>query len=178
MFSQLLRYVYEALSKGLYIPPFLCVIDQKKAALMKTSDVLPFLEKKIIKDWGKSASSVSQEAVDAISAHIGTHFVSFKIETHEEEFIETVKNAIKKGDIIRTQITPDNLKQVFDKWVEMIGKEIREVPEKDYALLFFADIMNDGEISTHANLPAELLHKNGAPVFSLAGKIYELGNKE
>ncbi len=51
MFSQLLRYVYEALNKGLYIPPFLCVIDQKKAAIMKTSDVLPFLEKKIIKDW-------------------------------------------------------------------------------------------------------------------------------
>ncbi len=42
----------------------------------------------------------------------------------------------------------------------------------------FADIMHDGSVSTHDNLPAELLHKNGAPVFSLGGKIYELGNKE
>ncbi|MEI6184940.1 MAG: hypothetical protein WCP65_05375, partial [Bacteroidota bacterium] len=115
---------------------------------------------------------------DAISAHIGTHFVSFKIETHEEEFINTIKEAIRTGDIIRTQITPDNLKQVFDKWVAMIGREIKGVKEEDYALLFFADIMHDGTVSTHNNLPAELLHKNNAPVFSLGGHLYELGNKE
>jgi hypothetical protein len=177
MFTQLMHYVQVDLDRGERLPPFLCVIDTQKAAIMKTADVIPFLEKKTIK-WGKSASQVTQEALDIVSSYIGTHFVSFRIETQEEEFIGTIKNAIKTGDIIRTQITPDNLKQVFDKWVEMIGKEIREVPEKDYALLFFADIMNDGEISTHANLPAELLHKNGAPVFSLAGKLYELGNKE
>lgn len=177
MFTQLLHYVQVALNAGEKIPPFLCVIDKEKAAIMKTSDVLPFLEKKTIK-WGKSASGYTQEALDAVSAYIGTYFVSFRIATHEEEFIETIKNAIKKGDIIRTQITPDNLKQVFDKWVQMIGKEIREVKEEDYALLFFADIMNDGIVSTHNNLPAELLHKNNAPIFSLAGKLYELGNKE
>jgi hypothetical protein len=92
--------------------------------------------------------------------------VSFRIKTHEDEFISTVKAAIKSGDIIRTQITPDNLKQVFDKWVAMVGREIVGVSEEDYALLFFADIMHDGTVSTHANLPAELMHKNGdtAPV--------------
>ncbi|HQI71333.1 MAG TPA: hypothetical protein PLT47_11320, partial [Bacteroidales bacterium] len=118
MFTQLMHYVQQALDKGEYIPPFLCVIDTQKAAIMKSADVLPFLEKKTIK-WGKSASGYTQEALDAISAYIGTYFVSFKIETHEEEFISTIKNAIKNGDIIRTQITPDNLKQVFDKWVLM-----------------------------------------------------------
>ncbi len=177
MFTQLLHYVQEALNHGDYVPPFLAVIDTKKAALMKTVDVLPLLEKKIIK-WGKSASDYTPEALDVVSAHIGTHFVSFKIETHEEEFIQTIKNAIKSGDIIRTQITPDNLKQVFDKWVEMVGREIKDMKEEDYALLFFADIMHDGTVSTHNDLPAELLHKNNAPVFSLGGKIYELGNKE
>jgi len=177
MFTQLMHYVQEALNRGEPIPPFLAVIDTKKAAIMKSADVLPFLEKKTIK-WGKSASSYTQEALDAVSAYIGTHFVSFKLETHEQEFIETIKNAIKNGDIIRTQITPDNLKQVFDKWVEMIGREIKDAKEDDYALLFFADIMNDGTVSTHNDLPAELLHKNNAPVFSLAGKIYELGSKE
>lgn len=177
MFTQLLHYVQEALNKGEPVPPFLAVIDTKKAAIMKSEDVIPFLEKKTIK-WGKSASSYTQEALDAVSSYIGTHFVSFKIETHEQEFIETVQNAIKKGDIIRTQITPDNLKQVFDKWVQMIGREIRDVREEDYALLFFADIMHDGTVSTHNDLPAELLHKNNAPVFSLSGKLYELGDKE
>lgn len=177
MFTQLLHYVQVALNKGETVPPFLAVIDTEKAALMKSADVLPFLAKKTIK-WGKSASQYTQEALDEISAHIGTHFVSFKIKTHEDEFISTVKTAIKSGDIIRTQITPDNLKQVFDKWVAMIGREINGIKEEDYALLFFADIMHDGTVSTHANLPAELMHKNGAPVFSLGGKIYELGNKE
>ena len=177
MFTQLMHYVQDALNKGEYVPPFLCVIDTKKAAIMKSADVIPFLEKKTIK-WGKSASQYTQDALDAISAHIGTHFVSFKIETHEDEFISTIKNAIAKGDIIRTAITPDNLKQVFDKWVAMIGREINGVAEEDYALLFFADIMHDGTSSTHLNLPAELMHKNGSPVFALSGKIYELGNKE
>jgi hypothetical protein len=177
MFTQLLHYVQVDLNKGEPIPPFLAVVDTEKAALMKTSDVLPFLKKKTIK-WGKSASQFPKEALDEVSAHIGTHFVSFKLATHEEEFISTVKAAIKSGDIIRTQITPDNLKQVFDKWVEMIGREISGVPEDKYALLFFADIMSDGTVATHDNLPAELLHKNNAPVFSLEGKIYALGNKE
>jgi hypothetical protein len=177
MFTQLMHYVQQALNKGEYIPPFLCVIDTQKAAIMKSADVIPFLEKKTIK-WGKSASGYTQEALDAVSAHIGTHFVSFKIETHEEEFINTIKNAIKNGDIIRTQITPDNLKQVFDKWVVMIGHEIKGVAEEDYALLFFADIMSDGTVSTHENLPASLMHKDKAPVFLLEGKVYELSNKE
>ena len=177
MFTQLLHYVQVALNKGESVPPFLAVIDTEKAAIMKSADVIPFLAKKTIK-WGKSASQYTLEALSEISAHIGTHFVSFKISTHEEEFINTVKAAIKSGDIIRTQITPDNLKQVFDKWVEMIGREISGVAEDDYALLFYADIMSDGTVSTHDNLPAELLHKNGSPVFTLNGKVYELGSKE
>lgn len=177
MFTQLMHYVQEALNKGEYIPPFLAIIDTQKAAIMKSEDVIPFLAKKTIK-WGRSASSYSQEALDAISAHIGTHFVSFKIETHEDEFISTIKNAIKNGDIIRTQITPGNLKQVFDKWVLMIGREIKGVAEEDYALLFYADIMHDGTVSTHDNLTAQLMHKNNAPVFLLGGAVYELNNKE
>jgi hypothetical protein len=177
MFTQLLHYVQVALDKGEAVPPFLGVIDTEKAAIMKTADVLPFLEKKTIK-WGKSASQYTPEALAEISAYIGTYFVAFKLATHEEEFISAVKSAIKTGDIIRTQITPDNLKQVFDKWVAMIGCEIMGVDLDDYALLFFADIMSDGTVSTHKNLPAELLHKNDEPVFSLNGHIYELGSRE
>ena len=177
MFTQLLHYVQQALDKGEDVPPFLAVIDTHKAAIMKSSDVIPFLAKKTIR-WGKRASDVTQEALDEVSAHIGTHFVSFRIETHEDEFIQTIKNAIKNGEIIRTQITPDNLKQVFDKWVQMIGREINDVHEEDYALLFFADIMSDGTVSTHTDLPAELLHRGVAPVFALGGHIYELGNRE
>jgi hypothetical protein len=177
MFTQLLHYVQVALNKGEPVPPFLAVIDTEKAAIMKSADVLPFLAKKTIQ-WGKSASQFTQEALDEISAYIGTYFVQFRIKTHEDEFISTVKAAIKSGDIIRTQITPDNLKQVFDKWVVMIGREIAGVEDEVYALLFFADIMNDGTVSTHTHLPAELLHKNGSPVFLLKGKPFDLATKK
>ena len=177
MFTQLLHYVQDALNKGETVPPFLAVIDTEKAAIMRSADVIPFLAKKTIK-WGKSASQFPKEALDEVSTYIGTYFVSFKIKDHEEEFIATVKNAIKSGEIIRTQITPDNLKQVFDKWVDMIGREIKDVPEEKYDLLFYADIMSDGKKSTHDELTAQLLHKNDQPVFILEGRIYELGNKE
>ncbi len=178
MFTQLLHYVvHEGIKMGRSIPPFLAVIDSMKAAIMRTNDVLPLLEKKKIK-WWPSASQNSQETIDEVSTLIGTHFVSFRIETHEKEFIEAVKNAIKKWEIIRTEITPDNLRSVFDKWVAMIGREVQWIEEKDYALLFFADIMHDGTVSTHANLPAELLHKNNTPIFSLNGNLYELWDRE
>lgn len=49
MYTQLLHYVQDALNKGEYVPPFLCVIDCAKAAIMKTEDVLPFLAQKTIK---------------------------------------------------------------------------------------------------------------------------------
>ncbi|MEY3997042.1 MAG: hypothetical protein RL344_1385, partial [Pseudomonadota bacterium] len=161
------------------VPPFLCVIDTKKAAIMKTADALPLIsnKKQPIK-WGKNASGYTQEALDVVSAYIGTYLISFRIETHEDEFIQTIKNAIKTGDIIRTAITPNNLKQVFDKWIAMIGQEIQGVATEEYALLFFADIMSDGTVSTHQNLPAELLHKNNKPVFCLNNRNYELSSHE
>lgn len=177
MYTQLLHYVDDAFKKGEEVPPFLCVIDTTKAAIMRTADVLPILKNKNIK-WGKSASKFTPEALEEVSSFIGTYFVSFKIETHEQEFIETVKLAIKSGEIIRTQITPDNLKQVFDKWVEMIGRELGGVSESDYALLFYADIMHDGKAATHENLPARLLHDGEKPVFLLNGNAYNLGNYE
>lgn len=177
MFTQLLFYINKAKNDGERIPPFLCVVDSAKAAIMKTDVALPLLENKDIKiKWGKSASNVTQDALDAVSQYIGTHFVSFNIETHEYEFTNTLQAAIKNGEIIRTQITPGNLKQVFDKWVNMVGCEIKGAQPEDYAVLFFADIMTDGTTSTHENMTAELLHKGNRPVFLMNGTTYELGS--
>ncbi|MEE1291128.1 MAG: hypothetical protein UHW86_08875 [Spirochaetota bacterium] len=179
MFTQLAFYVNYALEDGEYIPPFLCVIDCVKAALMKTDVVLPLLRDKSIKiKWGKSASDVTADAQEKVSQYIGTHFVSYNIQHNEKEFIEAVHTAIEKGEIIRTQITPNNLKAVFDKWIMLIGREIKGVKDEDYALLFYADIMSDGTLSTHENLSAELLHKGTKPAFLLGGKLYELASAE
>ena len=173
MFAQLLFYVRDAQKKGEHIPPFLAVIDREKAAIMETAKALPIMADKSIK-WPKSASQVDKTVAAQAAPYIETHFVVYKIDTHEKEFIQAVKAAVKKGELIRTSITPDNLRQVFDKWVAMIGRELEGVDESDYALLFFADIMHDGVKATMSNLPARLLHEGDKPLFLLNGQTFEL----
>jgi hypothetical protein len=175
MFAQLLCYVRDARKKGEHIPPFLAVIDREKAALMETAKALPILADKSIK-WPKSGSAVEKSTAAQMAPYIETHFVVYKIDSHEKEFIAAVRHAIKAGKFVRTPITPDNLRQVFDKWVAMIGLELDGVDASDYALLFFADIMHDGSKAAIANLPARLLHADGRPVFLLGGKTYELAS--
>lgn len=173
MFTQLLFYVRMARKKGENIPPFLAVIDRDKAAIMETAKALPILEDKTI-IWPKSGSKITKAVAAQAAPYIEAHFVVYQIDTHEKVFLDAVKSAIKAGIIVRTPITPDNLRQVFDRWVDMIGCELHEVDAKDYALLFFADIMHDGKKAAVKNLPAKLLHDDGQPVFLLAGKDYRL----
>jgi hypothetical protein len=179
MFTQLLFYIAQARknpSEDNRIPPLLCVFDSAKAAIMRTEDVLPLLDRNSIK-WGKSASQISPEALIEVSNYIGVHLVSFVIETHENEFIYTMKEAIRTGTISRIPITPNNLKQVFDRWVCMIGRELKGVAESDYGLLFFADIMHDGNQSV-CQLPAEVLFSGSEPVFFYETQRFRLSNKE
>jgi hypothetical protein len=175
MFTQLLHYVYVAIQKGEAVPPFLGVIDKEKAAIMPTKAVMALFKDKTIR-WGKSASQFTQDTLEQVSTYIGTHFVAFKIETHEVEFVSAVKTAIKTGEFVRTHITPDNLRQVFDQWIIMIASELQGVEASDYALLFFADIMHDGDSATHQDLPARLLHDSKKPVFLLNGQTFELAS--
>lgn len=175
MFTQLLFYVRDARKKGERIPPFLAVIDREKAAIMETAKALPILADKSIK-WPKSASAVDKSVAAQASPYIETHFVVYKMDSHEQEFVAAVKQAIKAGKFVRTPITPANLRQVFDQWVKMIGSEIEGIEATDYALLFFADVMHDGAKAAMANLPARLLHEDDKPVFLLNGTTYELGS--
>ena len=175
MFTQLLFYVRDARKKGEHIPPFLAVMDREKAAIMDTAQALPILMDKTIK-WPKSASKVDKDIAAQAAPYIETHFVVYKMASHEKEFVAAVKTAIQAGKLVRTPITPANLRQVFDKWVPMIGSEIEGVDETDYALLFFADIMHDGKKAAMANLPARLLHEGEKPIFLLNGKTYELSS--
>jgi hypothetical protein len=175
MFAQLLSYVRVAMKKGEDIPPFLAVLDREKAALMETQHALPLFKDKGI-EWSTSASQISKDTIRQIQPYIEAHFVVYKIETHEAEFIDAVKTGIREGKFIRTPITPDNLKQVFDKWVEMIGRELDGVDEVDYALMFYADIMHDGKNKVIENLPVRLLYDGDLPIFVRDGKPYDLAS--
>ncbi len=175
MFGQLLFYLRAAHKAGEHIPAFLAVIDREKAAILPTELALPILSDKTI-DWPKSGSQAGKALAKQVAPYIEAHFVAYDIATHETEFKQAIKSAITDGKIIRTQITPDNLRQVFDSWVEMIGSELSDASETDYAVLFFADIMNDGKQAAMRDLPAKLLHDGEKPVFLLNGVTYELAS--
>ena len=176
MFGQLLVYVRAARKRGEPIPGFLAVIDRDKAAIMPTEKALPILDDKAIV-WPKSGSAAGKELAAQIAPYVETHYVVYEIARHEHEFISAVRSAIKQGRIIRTPITPDNLRQVFDKWVAMVGSELGAVNPADFAVLFFADIMHDGASEAMTNLPARLLFNGAKPVFLLNGQTYELASE-
>lgn len=175
MFAQLMFYVRAAKKRGEPIPAFLAVIDRDKAAIMPTEKALSLLDDRTIV-WPKSGSGAGKELGAQIAPYVQTHIVEYEMAHNEAEFIRAVKDAIKKRRIIRTPITPDNLRQVFDRWVTMIGEELGVKAQADYAVLFFADIMHDGEHEAMQNLPARLLMTADGPTFLLNGQTYELAN--
>ena len=176
MFAQLLVYVRAAHKRGEAIPGFLCVMDREKAALMATEHALPLLKDKDIV-WPKAASAADMALATQIAPTIETHFVLYQINDYEAEFIKAAKDAVREGRIIRTPITPDNLRQVFDKWVAMVGVELGVKNEADYAVLFFADIMHDGRDEAMRNLTARLLFSGNKPVFIIGAEQYELASE-
>lgn len=176
MFAQLLTYVRAARKRGEAIPGFLCVIDREKAALMPTEHALPLLDDKTIV-WPKSGSAADKALAAQIAPTIETHFILYQIDGYEAEFIKAAKDAVREGRIIRTPITPNNLRQVFDKWVAMVGVELGVKREADYAVLFFADIMHDGTNEAMRNLPARLLFSGDKPVFIIGAEQYELASE-
>lgn len=176
MFAQLLFYVRQAHAVGQPIPAFLAVVDREKAAILETELARPVLNDAAI-DWPTSASAVGKACIAQVAAHIDGHFTPYKIATDEKALIAAVKAAISEGRIIRTPITPDNLRQVFNKWVEMIGREIAVPAPGDHAELFFADIMHDGDNAAMTNLSARLVYDGGKPVFHLKGKLYDLASE-
>ena len=180
MFTQLLYYVCHAHKGGENVPPLLCVIDNEKAALMSTASITPvFGDKKIA--WGKSASQVSRELIAQVSPYINDHFIVYRMAEDEAAFLQAVRDSIKNGSIVRTQITPNNLKPVFDRWVELIGAELGDLPNPaDYALLFYADIMHDGnKLVIDNGLDTCLIpNYNGKPAFSLRGHVLKLASEK
>jgi hypothetical protein len=176
MFGQLLTYVRAARKRGEPIPAFLCVIDREKAALMPTELALPLFDDKDIL-WPKSGSAADKVLAAQIAPYVEAHYVVYDIANHEREFIKATKDAVEAGHIIRTPITPDNLRQVFDKWMHMVGEELGGVAPADFAVLFFADIMHDGASEAMTNLPARLLFNGPKPVFLLKGQQYELASE-
>lgn len=176
MFAQLLTYVRAARKRGEAIPGFLCVIDREKAALLATEHALPLLDDKSL-IWPKSGSAADKVLAAQIAPTIETHFVLYQIDGYEAEFIKATKDAVREGRIIRTPITPDNLRQVFDKWVAMVGVELGVKRQADYAVLFFADIMHDGRNEAMRNLPARLLFSGDKPVFIIGAEQYELASE-
>lgn len=168
MFAQLLVYVRAARLRGEPIPAFLAVIDREKGAILPTRAALDaFDDANIV--WPISGSLAGKELATQVAPYIGDQFTTYVIASLADEFCEAITTAIRDGEIIRTPITPDNLRQVFDKWVAMVGSELDVANPADYATLFFTDIMHDGNQSAYASVGANLVTQDGKPAFFLRG---------
>lgn len=168
MFGQLLVYVRGARKRGEPVPGFLAVIDRDKAALLPTERVLSVFDAAGI-DWPATGSAAGKALAAQIAPYVEPFLVQYEIADHGPEFIAAVRSAIAEGRIIRTPITPDNLRPVFDKWVAMIGQELGVANTADLAVLFFADVMHDGDQSAYASVGASLVKQDGKPAFFLRG---------
>lgn len=166
MFAQLLVYVRAARLRGEPIPPFLAAIDRDKGAILPTEAALPALDDAGI-TWPSSGSEAGRELAAQLAPHIGDRYTTYPVATLADQFRDAIAAAIRDGRIIRTPITPDNLRQVFDRWVDMVGRELDVSNQADYATLFFADIMHDGVRSAYASVGAQLGTFDGRPAFTL-----------
>lgn len=175
MFAQLMFYIRAAKKRGEALPAFLSVIDRDRAAIMPTEKALPLLDDTSLL-WPKSGSGAGSALAAQIAPYVQAHIVEYTIPHDEAAFIKAVKDAIRERRIIRTPITPDNLRQVFDRWVDLVGSELGTVDPVKYAVLFFADVMHDGRDEAMNNLPARLLFSGNKPVFLLDGETYELAS--
>ncbi|WP_374942108.1 hypothetical protein [Sphingomonas sp.] len=119
--------------------------------------------------WPASGSAAGKELAGRLAPYIGDRFTTYPIASLADQFCAAITAAIRDGEIIRTPITPDNLRQVFDKWVAMIGSELDVANPVDYATLFFTDIMHDGNQSAYASVGANLVTQDGRPAFFLRG---------
>ena len=177
MFAQLLFYIRAARKRGEAIPAFLAVIDREKAAIMETEKALPLLNDRAIV-WPKAGSQAGKELAAQIAPYVQAHIVEYTIANDEVAFIHAVRDAILHRRIIRTPITPANLRQVFDRWVVLIGHELSVKREADYAVFFFADIMHDGTAEAMKQpAGARLLMTAAGPTFLLNGETYDLANQ-
>lgn len=168
MFAQLLVYIRGARLRGEPVPAFLAVIDPEKGAILQTEAALPVFDDASIV-WPASGSAAGKELAAQVAPHIDKHFRTFPIDKLADEFCEAIRTVIREGRIIKTPITPDNLRQVFDKWVGMIGSELGVANLSDHATLFFADIMTDGEQAAYASVGADLVTLDKKPAFVLRG---------
>lgn len=172
MFAQATVYIRAARQRGEPVPPFLAAIDTEKGAILPTEAAMPALEDPDIV-WPASGSQAGKGLAAQLAPYIDGKFTTYPIATMGEEFCAAIKTAIRDGAIIKTPITPDNLRQVFDKWVEMIGREL-SVADADLSTLFFADIMFDettGEAS-YGSIGAHLVTLDRRPAFVLRGSTH------
>ena len=156
------------------MPPFLAVIDTEKAALMKAPTCrCPRPRNR------RSGASPPASTRKALGHHQPTSAPICVVQNFHprRRFIATVKAAIKSGDIIRTQITPDNLKQVFDKWVDMIGAEISGVAKKTTPCCSSRTSCTTAPSPPTPTCPPNCCTKQCARV-QPGRQNFELGNKE
>src|SRR5574344_673450 len=199
-FAELYNYVITAIKNGEELPKFLVVANRYLFVIVEMNKIIDNLKHNKM-DWSFTPSKPSMEAIDFVEHKTSMYFRMFNVEKEEVYLREYYDNAIKNGVIIKTDITINNIQDVYKMWYDCIGQyiidlnkktklskiQLNYIPKnKDYRdisnifiSLFYADIFRT-DFSQHDidNKDTAIItySNNAIPYFILNNKQYTIGS--
>ena len=199
-YAELFNYVITAIKDGRELPKFLIVANRFLFVMVETSKILNDLKHNDV-DWSFTPSKPTIEAIDFVEQKTSMFFRMFNVKKEEKYIKEYYEKAIENGEVVKTDITVNNIQDVYKKWYDCIGQYIIDVnkkiklseeqlnyipKDKEYRVisnviisLFYADIFRT-DFSQHDidnKDTAVITYSNtGIPYFILNNNQYTIGS--
>ena len=128
-YAELFNYVITAIKDGRELPKFLIVANRFLFVMVETSKILNDLKHNDV-DWSFTPSKPTMEAIDFVEQKTSMFFRMFNVKKEEKYIKEYYEKAVKNGTIIKTDITVNNIQDVYKNWYDCIGQFIINVNKK------------------------------------------------
>src|SRR5574344_2218191 len=128
-YAEMFNYVISAIKDGRELPKFLIVANRFLFVMVETSKILKDLKHNDV-DWSFTPSKPTIEAIDFVEQKTSMFFRMFNVKKEEKYIKEYYNNAVKNGEIIKTDITIYNIQDVYKNWYDCIGQYIIDVNKK------------------------------------------------
>src|SRR5574344_327161 len=128
-YAELFNYVITAISSGKELPKFLIVANRFLFVMVETSKILNDLKHNDV-DWSFTPSKPTMKAIDFTEKNISKYFRLFNVKKEEKYIKEYYEKAIEMGEVVKTDITVNNIQDVYKNWYDCIGQFIIDVNKK------------------------------------------------
>src|SRR5574344_175859 len=128
-YAELFNYVITAIKDGRELPKFLIVANRFLFVMVETSKILNDLKHNDV-DWSFTPSKPTIEAIDFVEQKTSMFFRMFNVKKEEKYIKEYYEKAIENGEVVKTDITVNNIQDVYKNWYDCIGQFIIDVNKK------------------------------------------------